>query len=150
MRVFLRLKQKGNSKSPRHIAVIFSKSGAALQDVLSVWRRRYPIITVTIIPSIVQGQEAETALINAIDKAEEIQPDTILLTRRRITGRSLVLQLEALARRIYKCGILRFSRARDRCDYCRFRSRLAPTPSAAAEILTPDALDLMQELKRLE
>ena len=141
-------------KSPRHIAVISSKSGAALQDVLSVWRRRYPIVTVTIIPSIVQGDEAETALINAIDKAEEIQPDTILLTR---GGGSLedlwCFNSEALARRINKCGIPLVSAVGHEIDVtiADFVADLrAPTPSAAAEMLTPDALELIQELKRIQ
>ena len=150
--IFATEAKKAIPKSPRHIAVISSKSGAALQDVLSVWRRRYPIVTVTIIPSIVQGQEAETALINAIDKAEEIQPDTILLTR---GGGSLedlwCFNSEALARRINKCGIPLVSAVGHEIDVtiADFVADLrAPTPSAAAEMLTPDALDLIQELKR--
>ena len=127
---------------------------AALQDVLSVWRRRYPIVTVTIVPSIVQGYEAETALINAIDKAEEIQPDTILLTR---GGGSLedlwCFNSEALARRINKCGIPLVSAVGHEIDVtiADFVADLrAPTPSAAAEMLTPDALELIQELKRIQ
>ena len=150
--IFAAEAKKAIPKSPRHIAVISSKSGAALQDVLSVWRRRYPIVTVTIIPSIVQGDEAETALINAIDKAEEIQPDTILLTR---GGGSLedlwCFNSEALARRSNKCGIPLVSAGGHEIDVtiADFVADLrAPTPSAAAEILTPAALDLMQELKR--
>ena len=152
--IFAAEAKKAIPKSPRHIAVISSKSGAALQDVLSVWRRRYPIVTVTIIPSIVQGHEAETALINAIDKAEEIQPDTILLTR---GGGSLedlwCFNSEALARRIHKCGIPLVSAVGHEIDVtiADFVADLrAPTPSAAAEMLTPDALELIQELKRIQ
>ncbi len=150
--IFAKETKKPIPKSPKHIAVISSKSGAALQDVLSVWRRRYPIVTVTIIPSIVQGHEAETALINAIDKAEEIQPDTILLTR---GGGSLedlwCFNSEALARRINRCSIPLVSAVGHEIDatIADFVADLrAPTPSAAAEMLTPDALDLMQELER--
>ena len=141
-------------ESPRHIAVISSKSGAALQDVLSVWRRRYPIVRVTVIPSIVQGKEAETALINAIDNAEEIKPDAILLTR---GGGSLedlwCFNSEALARRINRCGIPLVSAVGHEIDItiADFVADLrAPTPSAAAEMLTPDALDLLQDLKRAQ
>ena len=150
--IFAKETKKPIPKSPKHIAVITSKSGAALQDVLSVWRRRYPIVTVTIIPSIVQGHEAETALINAIDKAEEIQPDTILLTR---GGGSLedlwCFNSEALARRINRCSIPLVSAVGHEIDVtiADFVADLrAPTPSAAAEMLTPDALDLIQELER--
>ena len=150
--IFAKETKKQIPKSPKHIAVLTSKSGAALQDVLSVWRRRYPIVTVTIIPSIVQGHEAETALINAIDKAEEIQPDTILLTR---GGGSLEdlwsFNSEALARRINRCSIPLVSAVGHEIDVtiADFVADLrAPTPSAAAEMLTPDALDLMQELER--
>lgn len=150
--IFAAETKKPIPKSPRHIAVISSKSGAALQDVLSVWRRRYPIVSVTIIPSIVQGAEAETALINAIDNAEEIKPDAILLTR---GGGSLedlwCFNSEVLARRINKCGIPLVSAVGHEIDVtiADFVADLrAPTPSAAAEMLTPDALDLMQELKR--
>ena len=150
--IFAAETKKPIPRSPRHIAVISSKSGAALQDVLSVWRRRYPIVSVTIIPSIVQGAEAETALINAIDNAEEIKPDAILLTR---GGGSLedlwCFNSEVLARRINKCGIPLVSAVGHEIDVtiADFVADLrAPTPSAAAEMLTPDALDLMQELKR--
>ena len=150
--IFAKETKKQIPKSPKHIAVLTSKSGAALQDVLSVWRRRYPIVTVTIIPSIVQGHEAETALINAIDKAEEIQPDTILLTR---GGGSLEdlwsFNSEALARRINRCSIPLVSAVGHEIDVtiADFVADLrAPTPSAAAEMLTPDARDLMQELER--
>jgi len=150
--IFAAETKKPIPKSPRHIAVISSKSGAALQDVLSVWRRRYPIVSVTIIPSIVQGAEAETALINAIDNAEEIKPDAILLTR---GGGSLedlwCFNSEVLARRINKCGIPLVSAVGHEIDVtiADFVADLrAPTPSAAAEMLTPDAPDLMQELKR--
>ena len=152
--IFAAEAKKAIPKSPRHIAVISSKSGAALQDVLSVWRRRYPIIAVTIIPSVVQGHEAEPALINAIDKAEEIQPDTILLTR---GGGSLedlwCFNSEALARRINKCGIPLVSAVGHEIDVtiADFVADLrAPTPSAAAEMLTPDARELIQELKRTQ
>ena len=150
--IFAAETKKPIPKSPRHIAVISSKSGAALQDVLSVWRRRYPIVSVTIIPSIVQGAEAETALINAIDNAEEIKPDAILLTR---GGGSLedlwCFNSEVLARRINTCDIPLISAVGHEIDVtiADFVADLrAPTPSAAAEMLTPDALDLMQELKR--
>ena len=66
---------------PQHVAVVTSPTGAALKDVLSVWRRRFPALAVTVVPTLVQGNEAEQEILSALDRAAALQPDLILLTR---------------------------------------------------------------------
>ncbi|MEM7077898.1 MAG: exodeoxyribonuclease VII large subunit [Pseudomonadota bacterium] len=66
---------------PTHIAVVTSATGAALRDVLAVWQRRYPALRVTVVPSLVQGEAAQAALIDAISRAQSVSADALLLTR---------------------------------------------------------------------
>ncbi|MES2606997.1 MAG: exodeoxyribonuclease VII large subunit, partial [Pseudomonadota bacterium] len=94
-RLYLKLQQEGlfaaDSKQPlpsmpRHIAVITSPTGAAIRDVISVFRRRFPATQLTIIPVSVQGQQAAAEMITALATVNACQGclhdvDTILLTR---------------------------------------------------------------------
>ena len=71
--------------------VVSSASGAALHDVLAVWRRRYPRLRVTLIPSAVQGQ-AEPQILQALAQAQRLAPDRCPRhSRRRLFGGSVVL-----------------------------------------------------------
>ena len=139
---------------PKHVAVITSPSGAAIKDVLAVWQRRYPILDVTIIPTLVQGQEAEFSLLRALDRAQAVRPDVLLITR---GGGSLedlwCFNSEPLARAIHACDIPVVSAVGHEIDVtiCDFVADVrAATPSAGAEIIVPSALELSQELQSAE
>ncbi len=133
---------------PTHIAVVTSPSGAALRDVLAVWQRRFPAIRVTVVPALVQGEGAEQDLLRGLQRAEALAPDVILLCR---GGGSLEdlwpFNLESVARGIAHSSIPVVSGIGHEIDVtiADFAADLrAPTPSAAAEILVPDILEVRQ------
>ena len=135
---------------PEHIAVITSPTGAAFRDVLAVWARRFPALRVTLIPTAVQGNEAEEQLVAAINQAAGLEPDAVLLTR---GGGSLEdmwsFNLESVARALAACPCPTVSAVGHEidvtiCDYV--ADVRAPTPSAAAELMVPSADDLLRVL----
>ncbi len=140
---------------PRHIAVISSRTGAALRDVLAVIRRRFPCVRVTCFDVAVQGFEAEGQIVAAFDRAEFMRhpPDVIVLTR---GGGSLedlaAFNLESVARRIATAEIPVVSAIGHETDVTIadfVADRRAPTPSAAAEMVTPDQADIESRLGRM-
>ena len=140
-------------QQPKTAVIVSSASGAAVHDVLAVWRRRYPRLQVTLIPTAVQGAEAEPQILAALAKAENLQPDVILLTR---GGGSLedlwCFNLESVARAIYALTTPVVSAIGHEIDVtiADFVADLrAPTPSAAAELMVPDANDLSDNVDAL-
>ncbi len=135
---------------PKHIAVVTSPTGAALQDVLAVWQRRFPILKVTVIPTAVQGPEAESQVLNALNAASKLAPDAILLTR---GGGSLedlwTFNLESVARAVASIQIPIVSAIGHEIDIAitDFVADLrAPTPSVAAELMMPDGQEMLQNI----
>ncbi|WP_091638934.1 exodeoxyribonuclease VII large subunit [Aquisalimonas asiatica] len=137
---------------PRRIGVITSPSGAAVRDVLQVLQRRFPAIPVLIYPVPVQGKEAAQAiramLAHAVERAEV---DVLLLTR---GGGSLEdlwsFNDEALARAIADCPLPVVSAVGHEVDVTiadLVADRRAPTPSAAAELLSPDSAAWMRQFE---
>ena len=144
-------------KHPRRIAVITSPQAAALKDVLSTLARRAPHIPVTIFPSLVQGVDAPPALIKALEaayavaKADEI--DVILLVRGGGSIEDLwAFNDEGLARVIAQSPVPLVSGVGHETDFtiADFVADLrAPTPTGAAELVTPDRQALLQDLSSL-
>lgn len=141
---------------PRHLALISSPSGAAPRDVLSVLRRRFPCLRVTWFHVAVQGDEAPGQIITALDRAERMRsrPDSIILTR---GGGSLedlwAFNTEAVVRRVATATIPVVSAVGHETDVtlCDFAAdQRAATPTAAAELATPDRDDLRRRIDRLE
>ena len=138
----------------RRLAVITSPSGAAVRDVLSVLRRRFPLLEVELLPALVQGETAAaqiTALLRQADASGRY--DVILLTR---GGGSLedlwAFNDEQLARAIAASTTPVVSAVGHETDFSLsdFAADLrAPTPSVAAELLVPDQRDLALRLRRL-
>ena len=139
---------------PRRIGVITSPTGAAIRDILNVLGRRYPLATVYLYPSLVQGDDAPANLIRAVDYFDRSGIVDVVIVGRG--GGSLedlwAFNSEDLARRIYSATVPIISAVGHETDFtiCDFVSDLrAPTPSAAAEIAVPDTRELAQSIDGL-
>ena len=137
----------------RRIAVVTSRGGAAIHDVLSVIARRFPLADVEIIAVPVQGRDAPPVIAAAIAAVSRAQRHDVLLVTRG--GGSLedlwAFNDEAVARAIHASAIPVVSAIGHEIDFtiADFVADLrAPTPSAAAELLVPDASDLARVLAR--
>ena len=138
----------------RRLAVITSPTGAAVRDVLSVLQRRFPLLEVDLLPSLVQGDSAAaqiTALLRGADASGRY--DVILLTRGGGSMEDLwAFNDEQLARAIAASRTPVVSAVGHETDFslADFAADLrAPTPSVAAELLVPDQRDLQLRLRRL-
>ncbi|MBL1274505.1 MAG: exodeoxyribonuclease VII large subunit [Ectothiorhodospiraceae bacterium] len=128
---------------PTRLGVITSPTGAAIRDILSVLKRRFPGIPVLIYPVPVQGDAAPAAIVDALQTASNRNEcDTLILAR---GGGSLedlwAFNNEAVARAIHACPIPVVSAIGHEVDFtiADFVADLrAPTPSAAAELVSPD------------
>jgi exodeoxyribonuclease VII large subunit len=138
----------------RRIGVITSATGAAIRDVLSVLARRWPLAEVDVLPVPVQGREAPPAIVAMLKKASaSARYDVLLVTR---GGGSLedlwAFNDEAVARAIHACAVPVVSAVGHEVDFsiADFVADLrAPTPSAAAELLVPDAQATLRHLRQL-
>ncbi len=135
----------------RKLAVITSPTGAAIRDVLHVLARRFPLMEVQIIPSLVQGDEAIDQIVDAISLANRAPDiDAILLCRGGGSIEDLwAFNSERVARAIFASQRPLVSAVGHEVDFtiADFVADLrAPTPSAAAEILSPDIEDLTEML----
>ncbi len=136
----------------RHVGVVTSSTGAAVHDILSVFGRRFPAIRITLLPVPVQGAEAAPAIVKAIEtanrRAEELGIDVLIVGR---GGGSLedlqAFNEESVARAIFASKLPIVSAVGHEIDFtiADFVADLrAPTPSAAAELLSPDQEEYLQ------
>ncbi|MBD8879749.1 exodeoxyribonuclease VII large subunit [Rhodanobacter sp. 7MK24] len=138
----------------RRIGVITSATGAAIRDVLSVLERRWPLAEVDVLPVPVQGREAPPAIVAMLKRASaSSRYDVLLVTR---GGGSLedlwAFNDEAVARAIHASAVPVVSAVGHEVDFsiADFVADLrAPTPSAAAELLVPDAQATLRHLRQL-
>ncbi len=136
---------------PRTIGVVTSPSGAVWQDIQNVVRRRYPLAELRLSPTAVQGDGAANRIANAIRLLnEEGLADVIIVAR---GGGSLedlwCFNAEEVARAIFASGIPVISGVGHETDSTiadDVADHRAPTPSAAAELATPDRSQLMANL----
>ncbi len=141
--------------SVSHIGVITSATGAAVKDVLSVLERRFPSIKVSIFPTAVQGDQAAKQIVEAIANANQLgQCDALIVGR---GGGSLEdlwpFNEEVVARAIFASAIPIVSAVGHEVDFtiADFVADLrAPTPSAAAELLSPDGEDILNQFEGFE
>lgn len=134
---------------PKKIGVITSPTGAAVQDIFSILARRYPLAQIVFEPVSVQGQRAAYELTEAIKKFRRGDADVIIIGRGGGSAEDLwCFNDELLARAIAACEIPVVSAVGHETDFtiCDFAADVrAATPSAAAELVTPDIADLMNE-----
>ena len=139
---------------PQRIGVITSASGAAVRDIISVFQRRAPFIELVIVPSAVQGREAAPQLVRALQQADRAGFDALIVSR---GGGSLEdlwpFNEEMVARAIADCQTPTISAVGHETDISisDFVADVrAPTPSAAAELLSPDTQALLRQVEQLE
>jgi len=144
---------------PRTAVLITSPSGAALRDMLNVLSRRAPWLHLIIAPVRVQGNGAAEemvaamAMVNAWNQNGLPRPDVILLSRGGGSAEDLwEFNEEILARAVATSSIPVISAVGHEVDFsiCDFVADLrAPTPSAAAELIAPDAIELRRHIAQL-
>jgi exodeoxyribonuclease VII large subunit len=143
---------------PRRIGVVTSESGAALHDILTCIGRRYPIAEVVFAHSAVQGDFAPQELVEAIaligwHHQNQAPIDVLIVGRGGGSTEDLaVFNHEAVARAIYRCPMPVVSAVGHELDVSiadLVADRRAPTPSAAAELVTPDRVELERHLALL-
>lgn len=144
---------------PRLIGVITSPDGAALRDILRVLTMRWPLIEVVVFPTLVQGSEAPTQIINALAMANafaDVRPDldTLILARGGGSIEDLwAFNDERLAHAIAASRIPVVTGVGHETDFtiADFVADLrAPTPSAAAAAVVPDRAPLLEQLADIQ
>ncbi|MCG7967356.1 MAG: exodeoxyribonuclease VII large subunit [Candidatus Thiodiazotropha taylori] len=136
---------------PKQLGLITSPSGAAVRDLLSVLKRRFPALPVIIYPVQVQGEDAARQIVQMLKLAERRQECDLLILSRG--GGSLedlqAFNEEQVARAIHQLSIPVVTGIGHEIDFTIadfVADRRAATPSAAAELVTPDQLELQQRL----
>ena len=141
-------------KLPQRIGVITSPSGAAVRDILTVLRRRFPSVPVTIYPAAVQGDAAPGELIAALaDAVRRDDCDVLIMGRGGGSIEDLwAFNSEQLARAIAACPIPLVSAVGHEVDFtiADFVADVrAPTPTAAAALVVPDRAEWISLVNRL-
>lgn len=135
---------------PMDIAVISARTGAAIQDVLSIIERRWPLAKVKLYPSLVQGEQAAADLIRNVQLADN-KHELILLVRGGGSIEDLwCFNSEELARVIYNaqtCIVSGVGHETDTTLVDYVSDARAATPSAAAELVTPNIVDVTNRIE---
>ena len=140
---------------PTEISVITSATGAVIKDIINVLSRRSPNMTLTLVEAQVQGKQAEKSICNAIERVNYFrQSDLIILARGGGSIEDLwCFNMESVARSIFNSEIPLISAVGHETDFTisDFVSDLrAPTPSAAAEIISQNHSNLFASLTSMQ
>jgi exodeoxyribonuclease VII large subunit len=136
---------------PQKIAVITSPYGSVWHDIQNVIGRRYPIVELILVETLVQGDEASNGITNSFAKLN-IEDDLDLIILARGGGSAEELQpfnAESVARAIYSSKYPVISAIGHETDYTiadMVSDYRAPTPSAAAELAVPDVLEIRSRI----
>lgn len=136
---------------PSHIGVITSPSGAAIHDVLTTLRRRYPAAKVTVIPSLVQGEASIPSLREAIQLSKGVDLDVLIIGRGGGSIEDLwAFNDEQVARDLMAYPVPTVSAVGHETDFtiCDFVCDVrAPTPTGAAELCSPNRDELLADIR---
>ena len=140
---------------PQQIGVVTSPSGAAIRDVISVLKRRYPTVPVLIYPVQVQGNNAAEEITQALQLANQRDEcDLLILTRGGGSLEDLMaFNDERVARAVFESKIAVISAVGHEIDFTIsdfVADQRAATPSAAAELATPDSRELLERFADLQ
>ncbi len=133
-------------KFPNRIGVITASTGAAVRDIMSTIKRRYPLCEAILFPCLVQGKDAAADIVRQIKRADEYGVDTIIVGRGGGSIEDLwAFNEEIVAHAIYECKTPIISAVGHEIDWtiADFVADLrAPTPTGAAEMAVPTVLDI--------
>ena len=141
-------------KFPKKVGIVTAKTGAAIQDIMNIARRRNPFVQLYLYPAIVQGEGAAATIVKGIETLDTMGMDTIIIGR----GGGSIEDLwpfneECVARAIYAANTPIISGTGHEIDntIADYAADLrAPTPSAACELAIPDVLTSLQQVKQYE
>ncbi|MBS4191227.1 exodeoxyribonuclease VII large subunit [Bacillus sp. FJAT-49705] len=138
-------------KFPKTVGIITSPTGAAIRDILTTIRRRYPVVDILIFPAFVQGVHAAPSIVNSINIANQLNDADVLIIGR---GGGSIEELwafneEEVAKAIFNSKIPIISAVGHETDFtiADFVADLrAPTPTGAAELAVPHIEDLTEKV----
>ena len=134
-------------KYPKKIGIITAPTGAAIRDILSTIKRRYPICETILFPALVQGENAKESIVKQINTAQDYDLDVIICGRGGGSIEDLwAFNEEIVAEAIYNCKIPIISAVGHEIDFTiadYVADLRAPTPTGAAEMAVPNYLDII-------
>ena len=147
-------KKKPIPKIPKTIGIITAPTGAAIRDILSTIKRRWPIANTILFPSLVQGESASGDILRNIELTKNYDLDVLIIGR----GGGSIEDLwcfndEQVARAIYNLDVPVISAVGHEIDFtiCDFVADLrAPTPTGAAEMAVPNMVDVINYLNQVQ
>lgn len=140
-------------KIPKRVGIITASTGAAIRDIMTTIKRRFPICETILFPTLVQGENAKEDIVRNIERAQNYDLDVLIVGR----GGGSIEDLwpfneEIVARAIYNSKIPVISAVGHEVDFtiADFVADLrAPTPTAAAELAVPNMSDLKKHINQL-
>ena len=141
-------------KIPKRVGVVTAPTGAAIKDIISTIKRRWPLTEIYLFPSLVQGELAKDDIVKQIEKADTYDLDTLIVGR----GGGSIEDLwpfneEIVARAIFACNTPVISAVGHEIDFtiADFVADLrAPTPTGAAEMAVPQLNDMVNYLNQVK
>lgn len=151
--LFDKAHKKPIPRIPKRVGIVTASTGAAIRDIMTTIKRRFPICETILFPTLVQGENAKDDIVRNIKRAEDYDLDVLIVGR----GGGSIEDLwpfneEIVARAIYDCKIPVISAVGHEVDFtiADFVADLrAPTPTAAAELAVPNMSDLKKHIDQL-
>ena len=147
-------KKKEIPKIPNRVGVVTAPTGAAIKDIISTIKRRWPICEIILFPALVQGEDAYKTIVDQIKNAENFNIDTLIVGR----GGGSIEDLwpfneEDVAIAIYESNIPIISAVGHEIDFTiadYVADLRAPTPTGAAELAVPDKNEMLKYISNLD
>ena len=147
-------KKKEIPKIPNRVGVVTAPTGAAIKDIISTIKRRWPICEIILFPALVQGEDAHKTIVDQIKNAENYNIDTLIVGR----GGGSIEDLwpfneEDVAIAIYESNIPIISAVGHEIDFTiadYVADLRAPTPTGAAELAVPDKNEMIKYIYNLD
>ncbi len=140
-------------KIPRRVGVVTAPTGAAIKDIISTIKRRWPLAEIYLFPTLVQGEDAKEDIVRQIKNSADYDLDTLIVGRGGGSIEDLwAFNEEIVARAIYECQTPVISAVGHEIDFtiADFVADLrAPTPTGAAEMAVPDINDIRRLLEQI-